>query len=115
MLAVTQLAPGGVRTSPRKLVVSVRWFKMRGQRRCISHEHQVALDCLQQRPPKFYPLKEYSLSFTALSKRLCTLYLLHLQQYPLNSILYINSVLDLTFYIIFYYSSPRERTDTKSI
>jgi hypothetical protein len=61
--------------------------------------------------PKFDPLKEYSLSFTALSKRFCTLYLL--QQYPLNSILYINSVLDLTFYIIFYYSSPRERTDTK--
>jgi hypothetical protein len=50
--------------------------------------------------PKFDPLKEYSLSFTALSKRLCTLYLLHLQQYPLNSILY-------------YYSSPRERTNTK--
>jgi hypothetical protein len=50
---------------------------------------------------KFDPLKKYSLSFTALSKRFCTLYLLHLQQYPLNSILYINSVLDLTFYIIF--------------
>jgi hypothetical protein len=65
--------------------------------------------------PKFYPLKEYSLSFTALSKRFCTLYLLHLRQYPLNSILYINIVLDLTFYIIFYYSSPRERTDTKRI
>jgi hypothetical protein len=63
--------------------------------------------------PKFDPLKKYSLSFTALSKRFCTLYLLHLQQYPLNSILYINSVLDLTFYIIFYYPSPRDRTDTK--
>jgi hypothetical protein len=63
--------------------------------------------------PKFDPLKEYSLSFTAFSKRFCTLYLLYLQQYPLNSILYINSVLDLTFYIIFYYPSPRERTDTK--
>ena len=65
--------------------------------------------------PKFYPLKEYFLSFIALYKRFCTLYLLHLQQYPLNFILYINSVLDLTFYIIFYYSSPRERTDTKRI
>jgi hypothetical protein len=63
--------------------------------------------------PKFDPLKEYFLSFTTLSKRLCTLYLLHLQQYPLNSILYINSVLDLAFYIIFYYSSPRERTYMK--
>jgi hypothetical protein len=65
--------------------------------------------------PKFNPLEEYSLSFTALSKIFCTLYLLHLQQYPLNFILYINSVLDLTFYIIFYYSSPRERTDTKGV
>jgi hypothetical protein len=63
--------------------------------------------------PKFDSLKEYSLSFTTLSKRFCTLYLLHLQQYPLNFILYINSVLDLTFYIIFYYLSPCERTDTK--
>jgi hypothetical protein len=44
---------------------------------------------------KFDPLKEYSLSFTALSKRFRTLYLLHLQQYLLNSILYIERELGL--------------------
>jgi hypothetical protein len=37
--------------------------------------------------PKFYPLKEYSLSFTAHFKRFYPLYLLSLQQHPLNSIL----------------------------
>jgi hypothetical protein len=32
--------------------------------------------------PKFHPLKEYSLSFIAHSKRFCPLYLLSLQQRP---------------------------------
>ena len=36
--------------------------------------------------PKFRPLKEYSLSFTEHSKRFCPLYILRLQQRPLNSI-----------------------------
>ena len=38
---------------------------------------------------KFYPLKEYSLSFTELSKIFHPLYLDFLQQRPLNFILYI--------------------------
>jgi hypothetical protein len=42
--------------------------------------------------PKFHPLKEYSLSFTAHSKRLHPLYILLLQQHPLNLVLYIYSV-----------------------
>jgi hypothetical protein len=36
--------------------------------------------------PKFRPLKEYSLSFIEHSKRFCPLYILRLQQRPLNSI-----------------------------
>jgi hypothetical protein len=40
---------------------------------------------------KFHPLKEYSLSFTTHSKRFHPLYLRHLQQRPLNFILYISS------------------------
>jgi hypothetical protein len=60
--------------------------------------------------PKFHPLKEYSLSFTALSKRFCTLYLLHLQQYPLNFILYINSA---TRFDILYYFLPLVSTCTE--
>jgi hypothetical protein len=40
---------------------------------------------------EFHPLKEYSLSFTAHSKRFHPLYLRHLQQRPLNFILYISS------------------------
>jgi hypothetical protein len=36
--------------------------------------------------PKFRPLKEYSLSFTEHSKRFCPLYILRLQQRPLNSV-----------------------------
>jgi hypothetical protein len=36
--------------------------------------------------PKFHPLKEYSLSFTEHSKRFCPLYILSLQQRPLNSV-----------------------------
>jgi hypothetical protein len=36
--------------------------------------------------PKFRPLKKYSLSFTEHSKRFCPLYILRLQQRPLNSI-----------------------------
>jgi hypothetical protein len=39
--------------------------------------------------PKFYPLKEYSLSFTEPSKKFRSLYLRQLQQRPLNSVLYI--------------------------
>jgi hypothetical protein len=39
---------------------------------------------------KFHPLKVYSLSFTAHSKRFCSLYLHHLQQSSLNFILYIS-------------------------
>jgi hypothetical protein len=62
--------------------------------------------------PKFCPLKEYSLSFTALFKRFGSLYFLHLQQCPLNFILYINSVLYFTFYIDFYQSCARERANT---
>jgi hypothetical protein len=42
--------------------------------------------------PKFRPLKEYSLSFTEHSKRFHPLYFLHLQQRPLNSILYISKI-----------------------
>jgi hypothetical protein len=38
---------------------------------------------------KFHPLKEYFLSFTAHSKRFRPLYFLHLQQHPLNFVLYI--------------------------
>ena len=54
---------------------------------------------------KFGSLKEYSLSFTALSKKFCSLYLLHLQQRPLNSILYIYNVnrihkLQYLFYLL---------------
>jgi hypothetical protein len=41
--------------------------------------------------PKFHHLKKYSLYITLFSKRLCPLYLLHLQQRSLNFILYINS------------------------
>jgi hypothetical protein len=37
--------------------------------------------------PKFHPLKEYSLSFTAHSKFFCPLYLLNLQQCSLNLVL----------------------------
>jgi hypothetical protein len=40
---------------------------------------------------KFHPLKEYSLSFTELSKRFYPLNLLHLQQRSLNLVLYIYS------------------------
>jgi hypothetical protein len=50
--------------------------------------------CLRLSPatsPKFHSLKEYSLSFTELSKRFGSLYFLHLQQRPLKSILYISS------------------------
>jgi hypothetical protein len=36
--------------------------------------------------PKFRPLKEYSLPFTEHSKRFCPLYILSLQQRPLNSV-----------------------------
>jgi hypothetical protein len=39
--------------------------------------------------PKFHPLKEYSLSFTAPSKRFRPLYLYPFQQRPLYYILYI--------------------------
>jgi hypothetical protein len=53
--------------------------------------------------PKFHTLKEYSLSFTSLFKRFCTLYLLHLQQYPLNFTLYINNA---TRFDIIYYFLP---------
>jgi hypothetical protein len=59
--------------------------------------------------PKFHLLKKYSMSFTTLSKRFCTLYLLHLQQYPLNFILYINSV---TIFDILYYFLPLVSTCT---
>jgi hypothetical protein len=62
--------------------------------------------------PKFRPLKEYSLSFTTLSKRFCSLYFLHLQQCPLNFILYINSVPYFTFYIDFYQLCACERANT---
>jgi hypothetical protein len=41
---------------------------------------------------KFRPLKEYSLSFTASSKKIRPLYLIHLQQHPLKPVLYIYSV-----------------------
>jgi hypothetical protein len=41
---------------------------------------------------KFRPLKKYSLSFTEHSKRFHPLYFLHLQQRPLNSILYISKI-----------------------
>jgi hypothetical protein len=41
---------------------------------------------------KFHPLKEYSLSFTELSKRFHPLYLFHLQQRSLNSVLYTYSI-----------------------
>jgi hypothetical protein len=40
---------------------------------------------------KFHPLKEYSLSFTELSKRFYPLNLLHLQQRSLNLVLYVYS------------------------
>jgi hypothetical protein len=60
--------------------------------------------------PKFHPLKEYFMSFTTLCKRFCTLYLLHLQQYPLNFILYINSV---TRFDILYYFLPLVSTCTE--
>lgn len=40
---------------------------------------------------KFHPLKKYSLSFTASSKKFCPLYLLHLRQHPLKPVLYIYS------------------------
>jgi hypothetical protein len=63
--------------------------------------------------PKFHPLKEYSLVFTALSKRFYTLYLLHLQQYSLNFILYINSVIRFDILYYFLRSSARESTDTE--
>jgi hypothetical protein len=66
--------------------------------------------CIRLSPatyPKFRSLKKYSLSFTAFSKRLCSLYLLHLQQRHLNSNLYIYSVniihkLQCLFYISSY-------------
>jgi hypothetical protein len=35
-------------------------------------------------PPKFHPLKEYSMSFTPHSKRFYSLYILSLQQRPLK-------------------------------
>jgi hypothetical protein len=84
----------------------------------LNIEDQMVLYALQQYPlslslatsPKFHPLKEYSLSFTALSKRFCTLYLLHLQQYPLNFILYINSA---TRFDILYYFLPLVSTCTE--
>jgi hypothetical protein len=41
--------------------------------------------------PKFRPLKEYYLSFTASSKKFRPLYL-HLQQHPLKHVFYIYSV-----------------------
>jgi hypothetical protein len=49
---------------------------------------------------KFYPLKEYSLSFTVLSKRFRSLYLHRLQQYSLNFVLYI-------LFSIFFYQINR--------
>jgi hypothetical protein len=58
--------------------------------------------------PKFHPLKEYSLSFTAHSKKFHPLYLLHLQQRSLNFVLYISSsiffatILTEIIFIIFY-------------
>jgi hypothetical protein len=54
----------------------------------------VQLDIMRLSPatsPKFYPLKEYSLSFTEPSKKFRPLYLRQLQQRPLNSVLYIYS------------------------
>jgi hypothetical protein len=42
--------------------------------------------------PKFHPLKEYSMSFTAPYKRFYSLYFFRLQQRPLNLVLYIYSV-----------------------
>jgi hypothetical protein len=48
---------------------------------------------------KFHPLKEYSLSFTAHSKRFFSLYLHHLQQRSLNFILYISFTIFFTHHI----------------
>jgi hypothetical protein len=46
--------------------------------------HDAGLRLSPVASPKFRPLKEYSLYFTEHSKRLCPLYILRLQQRPLN-------------------------------
>jgi hypothetical protein len=51
--------------------------------------------------PKFHPLKEYSLSFIEHSKRFCPVYILSLQQRPLNSVPYSYSVNRFPFSISF--------------
>jgi hypothetical protein len=61
--------------------------------------------------PKIHPLKEYSLSFTAHSKRFCPLYFHHLQQCSLNSVLYIYSVPDFAIKIL---SSKNELETNKN-
>jgi hypothetical protein len=52
---------------------------------------------------KFRHLKEYSLSFTASSKKIRPLYILRLQQRPLKSILYIYSV-NRIYYLQYFFS-----------
>jgi hypothetical protein len=64
---------------------------------------------------KFHPLKQYFLFFTALAKRFYTLYLLYLQQYPLNFISISTVLPDLTFYIIFYRSSAHAQKSAQCI
>jgi hypothetical protein len=51
--------------------------------------------------PKFRPLNKYSLYFTAHSKRLCPLYILCLQQRPLNSIPKATVLTDFLFPFLF--------------
>jgi hypothetical protein len=53
--------------------------------------------------PKFHPLKEYSLSFTAHSKRFRPLYLISLQQRPLNLVLYIYNATRFHYLYCFTY------------
>jgi hypothetical protein len=64
--------------------------------------------CLQQCPHKFHPLKKYSLSFITHSKRFHPLYILLLQQYTLNSDLYINS--DTRFCILYFFRSRHNKS-----
>jgi hypothetical protein len=53
--------------------------------------------------PKFHPLKKYSLSFTEHYKIFYPLYILSLQQRPLNSVLYMYS--DNRIRILVYFFS----------
>jgi hypothetical protein len=77
---------------------------------CMCHTTSAHSKTLRLSPAafsKFHPLKKYFVSFTTHSTRFYHLYLLSLQQRPLNSVLYIYSVNRIHKYHIYssiYYS-----------